>query len=318
MVEAPVNLENEKKKNIRLALGVASFGVIAFFCIYIIFFAIIFFSPWTFFNVFPIPSFAEGVVGLDGNLFIISKSFDFKGASYEQPPREKMTLRIYDGKSLSEPEEIKPFASLYHTENKIYFFDKGLYRTFDMKTWEEFKNPEIGSNPKGAVGTDGIWVLSTMRKKPVLRLITERETKEIPLPDDELVEEMYVCSSQLLCLENELHLFWKTGIPSCGTNMMGRNGTSLKCLKTVANTRQLSLKITCSLYTSGVLAITLKLLSEVITGIFGLSRRLLIFADYLSVPCRLFLRTGLLFFNRGCFLRSTTSLKENTLKGHLL
>jgi uncharacterized RDD family membrane protein YckC len=80
-----------------------------------------------------------------------------------------------------------------------------------MKTWEEFKNPEIGSNPKGAVGTDGIWVLSTVRKKPVLRLITERETKEIPLPDDELVEEMTVCSSQLLCLGNELHLFWKNG-----------------------------------------------------------------------------------------------------------
>jgi uncharacterized RDD family membrane protein YckC len=211
MVDAPVNLENEKKKNIRLALGVASLGVIGFFCIYIIFFAIMFISPWTFFNFFPFPFFTEDVAGLDGNLFIFSKSFDFKGATYEQPPREKMTLRIYDGKSLSEPEEIKPFASLYPTPNKIYFFDKGLYRTFDMKTWEEFKNPEIGSNPKGAVGTDGIWVLSTMRKKPVLKLITERETKEIPLPDDELVEEMTVCSSQLIYLENELHLFWKNG-----------------------------------------------------------------------------------------------------------
>jgi hypothetical protein len=31
MVETPVNLENEKKKNIRLALGVASIGVIEFF-----------------------------------------------------------------------------------------------------------------------------------------------------------------------------------------------------------------------------------------------------------------------------------------------
>lgn len=85
MVDAPVNLENEKKKNIRLALGVASLGVIGFFCIYIIFFAIMFISPWTFFNFFPFPSFTEDVAGLDGNLFIFSKSFDFKGATYEQP-----------------------------------------------------------------------------------------------------------------------------------------------------------------------------------------------------------------------------------------
>jgi hypothetical protein len=31
MVGTPVNLENEKKKNIRLTLGVASIGIIGFF-----------------------------------------------------------------------------------------------------------------------------------------------------------------------------------------------------------------------------------------------------------------------------------------------
>ncbi len=211
MVETPVNIENEKKKNIRLAVGVASLGVIGFFCIYIIVFAIMFFSPWAIFSLFSFPSFTEEVVGLDGNLLILSKGFEFKGATYEQPPREKMTLRMYNGESLSEPEEIKPFASLHPTENKIYFFAKGLYRTFDMKTWEEFRDSAIGSNPKGAVGNEGIWVLSTIKKKPVLNLITDTVTKEVPLPDDILEEEMNVCSSQLLCFGNELHLFWKNG-----------------------------------------------------------------------------------------------------------
>jgi uncharacterized RDD family membrane protein YckC len=211
MVETPVNLESEKKKNVRLAIGVASLGVIGFFCIYIVFFAIMFFSPFKLFQLFSFtfPSFSEDVVGLDDKLVIFSKSFDFKEATYEKPPREKMTMRIYNGQSLSNPEEIKPFSSLYPADNKIYFFEKGLYRTFDMKTWEEFKNAEIGANPKGSVGTDGIWVLSTIRKMPVLKLITERETKEVLLPDEALEEEIRVCSSQLLCLGKELHLFWR-------------------------------------------------------------------------------------------------------------
>jgi uncharacterized RDD family membrane protein YckC len=213
MVETPVNLENEKKKNIRLAVGVASLGVIGFFCIYIVFFAIMFFSPFKVFQLFSssFPSFSEDVIGLDDKLLIFSKSFDFEGATYEKPPKEKMTMRIYNGKSLSNPEEIKPFTSLYPAGNKIYFFDRGTYRTYDMKTWEEFKNAEIGANSKGAVGVDGIWVLSTIRKKPVLRLITETGTKDVALPDDIIEKEIRVCSSQLICHENNLHVFWRDG-----------------------------------------------------------------------------------------------------------
>ena len=206
MVETPVNLENEKKKNLKLALAVASLGVLGFFALYIIFFLSMFFSPFLLFSFLPFPSFSKDVVGLDGNLLIFSETVNFKGATYEEPPQEKMTLRIYNGESISEPEEIQSFFSLYPAENKIYFFDKGLYRTFDMKKWEEFKNPEIGSNPKGAVGTEGIWVLSTVMKKPLLKLITESETKEMPLPDINFGD-ISVCSSQILCLGNELYLF---------------------------------------------------------------------------------------------------------------
>ncbi len=212
-MEASKDLENEKKKNIRLALGVASLGVIGFFCVYILFFTVMFLSPFTLFQLFSFsfPSFSEDVVSLDNNLLIFSKNFDFEGATYEKPPREKMTLRTYNGESISKSEEINPFASLYLAGDKVYFFDNGVYRTFDMKTWEEFKTAEIGANPKGAVGTDGVWVLSAIRKKPVLKLITERETKELPLPDDILDGDIIVCSSQLLCHKNEIHLFLKDG-----------------------------------------------------------------------------------------------------------
>ncbi len=209
ILEMPPNLEKEKRKNIRLAIGVASIGVAGFFAMYIFFFLMMFYSPGWIFNLFPFPSFSENVVGFKGDLFLFSKTVKFERANFESPPEEKMMLKIFDGKSISEPREIKSFASLCTTEDKIYFFDKGFYRTFDGKNWEVFKNAAIGSNPKGAVATEGVYVLSTVRKKPVLKLISGNEVKEIPLPDDEIKENMYICSSKILCSKNELHLFYK-------------------------------------------------------------------------------------------------------------
>jgi uncharacterized RDD family membrane protein YckC len=209
LLDMTVDFEKEKKKNTRLAIGVASLGVVAFFVMYVLFFFLMIYSPWWFFNFFPIPSFSENVVGFKGNLFLFSKSVQFKGKDFENPPKEKMMLRTYDGKSLSEPQEIKDFSSLYPTEDKIYFFDKEFYRTFDGKNWEVFKYPAIGNNPKGAVGTEGMYVLSTVRKKPALKFVSGNEVKEVPFPDDETTEKIYVCSSKILCLKNELYLFYK-------------------------------------------------------------------------------------------------------------
>ena len=59
------------------------------------------------------------------------------------------------------------------------------------------------------MGPEGIYILSTMRKKTELKLIWENEVKEIPFPEDEMKEKLYVCSSKILCLGNELYLFYK-------------------------------------------------------------------------------------------------------------
>ena len=209
ILEVPINFEKEKKKNTRLAIGVASLGVAGFIGIYILSFLIMIYFPGWLFNLFPFPSFSESVVGFKGNLFLFSKTVNFKGRGFENPPEEIMMLKTFDGKSLSEREEVKSFASLCSTEDKIYFFDKGLYRTFDGKNWEVFKNPAIGENPKGAVAAEGIYVLSTVRKKPVLKLISENKVKEIPFPDDEMREKMYICSSKILWSGNELYFFYK-------------------------------------------------------------------------------------------------------------
>jgi uncharacterized RDD family membrane protein YckC len=209
ILEMRVDFEKEKKKNIRLAIGVASLAVIGFFGMYIISFVIMICSPGWLFYLVPFPTFSENVAGFKGNLLLFSKTVEFKGRSFGNPPEEKMTLRIFDGKSLSKPQGIRNFASLYSTEDKIYFFDKGVYRTFDGKKWEDFKNSAIGDNPKGAVGSEGIYVLSTIRKKPKLKLISESDVKEIPFPEDEISERMVICSSKILYFEDQLHLLYK-------------------------------------------------------------------------------------------------------------
>ena len=208
-LEIHVNFEKEKKKNIRLAIGTGSLAVVGFFAIYIVSFLIMIYSPGWFFHLIPFPAFSENVAGFKGNLLLFSKSVEFKGTGFENPPEEKMMLRVYDGESLSKPEEMQNFFSLYPMEDKIYFFNKGIYRTFDGKKWENFKNSAIGDNPKGAIGPDGIYVLSTIGRKPKLRLISENDVKEIPLPEDETSEKMYICSSKILYFENELHLLYK-------------------------------------------------------------------------------------------------------------
>ncbi len=205
----PANFEKEKKKNIRLAIGVSSVAVVGFLAMYMFFFLLMIYSPGWFFNLFPFPTFSENVAGLKGNLLLFSKSIQFRGRGFENPPEEKMMLRTFDGKSLSVPEKIQDFFSLYPTEEKIYFFNKGIYRTFDGKKWEDFKNSAIGDNPKGAVGPDGLYVLSTVGKKPILKLISENGVREIPFPEDETSEKIHVCSSKILYFENQLHLLYK-------------------------------------------------------------------------------------------------------------
>jgi len=209
ILEMPANFEKEKKKNTRLAIGVASLGVAGFIGIYAFSFLIMIYSPGWLFNLFPFPSFSESVVGFKGNLFLFSKTVNFKGRGFENPPEEKMVLKVFDGKSISEPQEVKSFASLCPTEDKIYFFEKGLYWTFDGKSWEVFKNPSIGDNPKGAVAPEGIYVLSTVRKESFLKLISGNEVKEIPFPDDETRKKMYPCTSKILWSGNELYFFYK-------------------------------------------------------------------------------------------------------------
>lgn len=272
-MEAPLNLENEKKKNIRLTIGVAALGVLGFIIFYIAYFILIFCYPSKLFNLMPFPSFTESVVGFKGNLLIFSKTVTFKGPMLENQPEERMVYRVFDGKSLSQPEEAKPFASLCPTEDKIYFFDQGLYRTFDGKNWESFKNPAIGSNPKGAIGPSGIWVLSTHKKKPVLNLISGNEVREIPLPEDELLEKLESVLPSFSASEMSSSSSLRKRIPFSVTDMMKRNGINPRASKMAETIMPSHGKIRYIFFRVLVLQNKEKQHSEYIQRMLGLNRK---------------------------------------------
>ena len=102
-MERSVDWEQEKKKNMRLAIGVAALGVAGFMAAYVVMFALMFLSPFTLFKMFPAFSWTENVTGFNNKLLIISKSVDFKSASREHPPEEKTTIETFDGATVSEP-----------------------------------------------------------------------------------------------------------------------------------------------------------------------------------------------------------------------
>lgn len=208
-MSAPIDKEAEKKKNIRLALGVATAGILAFFTLYLVLCAVMILSPWLFSGLLPLPPLSEQVAGLDGKLLIFSKEINFRRASHENPQKETAKLSTYDGSTLSDPVEVPSFNSLYPAGDKVYLFEKGHYRTFDGKAWTEVKTEAIGRSPLGAADGGNIWVLSAVNGKPVLNLLKENETRQIALPDDP--DKISVCSAQVLAVGGELHLFWENG-----------------------------------------------------------------------------------------------------------
>src|SRR3972149_1782394 len=111
-MEQSLDLEREKKKNIRIAIGVAAFGIGAFMALYVLMFALMFLSPSTMFKIFPDFSWTENVMGVNNNLFILSKRVDFKGASRETPPPRRTTLAPFTAEWSSWPVSSPSFASV--------------------------------------------------------------------------------------------------------------------------------------------------------------------------------------------------------------
>lgn len=211
VIDPVIDIESEKKKNVRIAIGIAATGVTGGIFLYLMIFALFFLFPFAVFKFFPFPDVETDVAGLNGNLLLMSRKVDFSGASFGKEPEEKTLLRVFDGKRLSEPMEIRPYHSHASHGGKVFFFGDGLYRSFDGSRWEEVKTTSIGTKPKGAVSDEGIWVLSRFSDGPALKLIRKMETENIPFPEGFDPGMVGACSTRVVWFKKGLNIFFKDG-----------------------------------------------------------------------------------------------------------
>ncbi len=207
-----IDIEKEKKKNIKLAIGVAGLGIFAFFLLYIIIFAVMFLKPGLMFNLMPIPRISTDIVSIKDNLYVISEEIDFSNVSFADPsePEEIFSIGILDGSKITAEEVIDPFYSIANDSNKIYFLSDGHYKVFDGKYWEYFETDTIGKKPIGTTSPEGLFVLSRIQNMPVLKLIKGIEVLQMPLPDEYTAENKRTCASSrhLLWFQDKLYLIW--------------------------------------------------------------------------------------------------------------
>jgi hypothetical protein len=168
-----INIEAEKKKNVTIAIVIAASGIVLGIVLYIGMFVVMFAFPFAFVSFMPMPAEHKEMVSVDGKLLLFTKEVDFKGASYQKEPKEKVFMREFDGDDFTNPIEIEPFHSISAHDGRIHFFSNGLYRVYDMAGWEEFENAAIGASPKGAASPEGVWVLSDLMDRPALVLLKE-------------------------------------------------------------------------------------------------------------------------------------------------
>src|SRR3989338_5711735 len=140
-----IDLEKEKKKNIKLAIGVAAIGIFFSAGLYVIMFALMFLRPGLVFSFMPFPALSKSIAGINNRLYVISKEIDFSSLSFEnkKEPKEKFMLSSLDDKNPGS-REIKPFHSFTNDSNKIYFLSEGFFRTFDGVEWAETKTDAAG------------------------------------------------------------------------------------------------------------------------------------------------------------------------------
>lgn len=208
-----IKLEEERRKNTRIAIAIVAFGIAFGVFLYIATFAVFFANPFMFFSLVPLPALHSDALFLDGKIIILTKEVDLSGASYSKPPEENVLMRFFDGSALSEPRRVEPYSSVDVGEGKVYFFSEGLYRVFDGASWEEHQSAGIGANPVGTVGSDGIWVLSDIDGRKTLKHISGASAREVPLPFDREEKNEASCSSsiRLIWAEGGLNLFRTKG-----------------------------------------------------------------------------------------------------------
>ncbi|UCE78504.1 MAG: RDD family protein [Nitrospiraceae bacterium] len=211
---ASIDLEKEKKTNLKLAIGVTAFVILVFFLLYIMMFALMFLKPGMMFSLMPVPALSKEVFEVNGTLRIVSRDIDFSDISFmdSSEPRQKYMLGVLEDDTITDKTEIEPFYSVASGSDKLYFLAEGQYLTFDGTEWTETKTDAVGKNPHGVVTPEGLIVLSKINKTYQIQIIRENEIESLPMPQHYLSANEKQCANatQLIWFQDQLFLFWSS------------------------------------------------------------------------------------------------------------
>jgi uncharacterized RDD family membrane protein YckC len=208
----PPDVEQEKRTNRRLAIGVGVLGVGAFGFFYILFFLMMFLKPGLIFSMMPEQSFTTAALSDNNRTYLLSEKLDVSELSIKEKrePKKKYILSVLQGTKLATPQEIPAYETATGSDNKLIFLSKGMYRTYDGNTWDEKRTQSVGDDPQGIDTPGGLYVISTFEDKPRLARVVNDEETFIPLPDEYLRmhKETRCPCTQLVWYQGRLCLFW--------------------------------------------------------------------------------------------------------------
>jgi uncharacterized RDD family membrane protein YckC len=203
------DIEKEKQKNVKIAIGIAAAGITGGIFIYVVLFALMFLFPFAVFSFLPDMEFPRDMVSLEGKKLLVFTESVNPPRSWEEKPVERTTMEAFEKGSFTEPVQVKPFDSVTEWKGRAYFLNKGGYRIYDGRTWTEHRSAAVGDSAKGAAGPPGLWVLSKHDGTPALTLITGSGSKEASLPEG--IGGASFCRMRLIWGQDALHLFSRRG-----------------------------------------------------------------------------------------------------------
>ncbi len=207
--------EKERRTNTRLAVAIGVIGLGALGAFYLLFFLMIILRPGLLFSVMPSPEIATSALSDGNRTYLLIQKVDMSTVSprEKRQPEIKHYLAALAGTDRGEPLEVPPYARAIGSQGRIVFLFKGGYRTYAGGRLTEVRSDAIGADPRAALSSSGLYVLSSFADGYRLTLVRDGTVTPVPLPEEFLEqdgEDSCPCS-QIVWYRGQLCLFWSTG-----------------------------------------------------------------------------------------------------------
>lgn len=208
------NNSKEKKTNRNLAIVVGIIGLGSFALFYVLFIAIMIMRPGLMFNLMPTPTITDAAISDGNRTYLVYQKIDMSKVAPGQKsqPEIKHFISIIVGSKLGASQEIPPYAYAVGVNNRLLFLNKGTYRIYDGSQWVDERSDAIGTDPRGLLTPEGLYVLSGRDSGPHLSLIKSGTGVDMSLPADYLAgfkKDQCACA-KLAWYQGRLCLFWSS------------------------------------------------------------------------------------------------------------